>query len=118
MKTKYWIAVLLTLALVCAALTFWLFAGTEKASGIEIWSGGKLVSALPLDKDRTITIQNGEKENVITIRDGAVAVTWANCPDGHCKQRGFCTGGAQIVCLPNELVIKFVGEQTVDGVVG
>ena len=32
--------------------------------------------------------------------------------------RGFCSGGMQIVCLPNRLVIEFVAEQEIDGVIG
>ncbi len=118
MKTKYYIAIFLVVALVCAGLTIWLFGGGEQAQSVEIWSDGKLVQTLPLDKDRAVTIRSGEKENVITVRSGAVAVTQANCPDGHCMQRGYCSGGAQIVCLPNRLVIKFVGKQEIDGMVG
>lgn len=118
MKTKHWIALFLALALVCGGLTLWLFGGNEQANSIEIWSEGKLIRTVSLDKDQTITVRSGEKENVITIRDGAVAVTSANCPDGYCVKRGYCTGGAQIVCLPNALVIKFSGKQAVDGVVG
>ncbi len=118
MKTKYYIAILFAVALVCGGLTFWLFGGGEQAQSVEIWSQGKLVQTLPLSKDQTITIRSGEHENVITVRSGAVAVTQANCPDGYCMQRGFCDRGAQIVCLPNRLVIKFVGKQELDGTVG
>jgi hypothetical protein len=32
--------------------------------------------------------------------------------------RGFCSGGTQIVCLPNRLVIEFLAEQEIDGIVG
>ena len=47
-----------------------------------------------------------------------MAVTEATCPDHYCMKRGFCDGGAQIVCLPHRLVLKFVGESEVDFVVG
>ena len=68
--------------------------------------------------DKVVEVKNDSGSNRIEVRDGKIAVTEANCPDHHCINRGFCSGGVQIVCLPNRLVIKFVGEQTVDAVVG
>ena len=52
-------------------------------------------------------------------RDKAmIAVTAATCPDHYCMHRGFCDRGTQIVCLPNRLVIRFLGEQNIDAVAG
>ena len=48
----------------------------------------------------------------------AEGLTEADCPDGYCMDRGFCSGGAQIVCLPNRLVISFLASEEVDFVVG
>ena len=45
-------------------------------------------------------------------------LTQANCPDHYCEKRGFCAGGTDIVCLPNRLVIHFLGAQTVDAQAG
>lgn len=118
MKTKNWILVFALLAVVCGVLTFWLFAGDNSANSIEIWSEGEKVCTLSLDKNQTIVIDGEKGTNIVRIEDGAVAVIEADCPDGHCVQRGFCSGGAQIVCLPHEMIIKFLGEQTVDGVAG
>ena len=49
---------------------------------------------------------------------GKIAVTEATCPDHYCMKRGFCASGMDIVCLPNKLVIHFIGEQTVDAAAG
>ena len=59
-----------------------------------------------------------ESYNVVTVKDGKIGVTEATCPDHYCMNRGFCSSGTQIVCLPNRLVIRFVGEQEIDGVSG
>lgn len=106
------------LLLVCLALSLWLFLDNRQASHIKIWSEGKLVQTLPLAVDTELTVETDSGRNLIAIKGGAVAVTQADCPDHYCMDRGFCTGGAQIVCLPNRLVIEFVGETAVDGVVG
>ena len=67
---------------------------------------------------RDMTVESTQGTNIVTVRDGAVAVTSADCPDHYCMQRGFCSGGTEIVCLPNRLVLRFVGQQEIDGIVG
>lgn len=103
---------------VCLALSFWLLRPGEGATHAEIWSEGKLKYTLPLSVDSQVTVQSSLGTNVVTVKDGRIAVTEADCPDHYCMARGFCAGGAQIVCLPNRLVIKFTGGQEIDGVVG
>ena len=82
-------------------------------------SFGKTVKTVDLrvNQEFTVTGENGGV-NVVTVRDGKIAVTQANCPDHYCEKRGFCAGGTDIVCLPNRLVIHFLGAQTVDAQAG
>ena len=103
---------------VCAVLSVWLL-WPSKATQAQIVSDGVVIATVDLHKDQQFTIQgyNGG-ENVVTVKDGKIAVTEASCPDHYCMQRGFCNGGTAIVCLPNRLVIEFLGAQEVDGAVG
>ncbi len=117
-KTKYWVILFAVLVLACAGLSLWRFAGGESADRIQIYSWGELVYTLPLDEDCTVVIRGKNGSNTVSVKDGAVAVVHADCPDQYCVLRGFCRGGAQIVCLPHQLVIKFLSDQTLDGVVG
>ena len=118
MKTKYWIAIFVLLLTVCGGLSLVLLSPALPAQQVEVWSDGKLIYTLSLLEDQEITVESANGSNVVTIRDGAVAVTEADCPDGYCMKRGFCSGGTEIVCLPNRLVLRFVGEQEIDGIVG
>lgn len=118
MKTKIWIALIAAVLAVCVGLSVWLLWPGEDAAYAEIWSDGKLLHTLALSVDREITVQTERGTNVITVKDGKIAVTEADCPDHYCMDRGFCAGGAQIVCLPNRLVIRFASQQELDGVVG
>ena len=115
MKTKIWVGILVILLIVCGVGGFLLLNSGEVAARAEIVSNGEVVKTVDLhiDQSFTITTEDGGY-NVVTVKDGAIAVTEASCPDHYCQQRGYCTGGAQIVCLPNKLVIRFVGEQEVD----
>ena len=118
MKSKYWVILLGILVLICAGLSLWLLFPAEQALWAEIWSDGQLVETVDLRIDRELTVESGYGTNVITVKDGRIAVTEADCPDHYCMKRGYCDGGAQIVCLPNRLVIHFVGAQKLDGISG
>ena len=118
MKTKYWIAIFALFLAACGGLSLVLLSTAQPAQQVEIWSDGKLIDTLSLLDDQQITVESSKGSNVVTIRDGAVAVTEADCPDSYCMKRGFCDGGTDIVCLPNRLVIGFLQKQEIDAVVG
>lgn len=118
MKTRTWALILGVVLVICVGTSFMLIQPGETAHRVEILSEGKVLYTLSLSVDQTITVETDRGTNTVTIRSGAVAVTGADCPDHYCMQRGYCTGGAEIVCLPNRLVIRFLGEQEIDGVAG
>ena len=119
MKTKYWILILALVLLASGVGGFYLLNSGGEAAFAEIYSDGELVKTVSLHMDQEFTVPApGGGENVITVKDGAIAVTQATCPDHYCMLRGYCSGGTQIVCLPNRLVISFTAEQEIDGVIG
>ena len=118
MKTKYWIALLAVVLFVCLLASYLLLGSGDEAARAKITSDGKLVRIVDLSVDQEFTVETEDGCNIITVRDGKIAVTEATCPDHYCMARGFCNKGAQIVCLPNKLVIEFLGEAKVDGAVG
>lgn len=119
MKTKTWILLLGAVFLLSLLGSFWVLRTQPEAALAEVSSGGKVVKTVNLRENQqfTITAENGG-QNIITVRDGKIAVTDATCPDHYCVKRGFCASGTDIVCLPNRLVIHFIGAQTVDAAVG
>ena len=119
MKTKTWIVLFAALLAVCAFFSYPLLSDSgEAAAQARITSNGELVAAVDLALDQEFTVHNGDAYNIITVKDGKIAVTDATCPDHYCMKRGFCNQGPEIVCLPNRLVIQFLGEQAVDAAVG
>ena len=118
MKTVYWI-ILLALIVVLSVAALIIFMPGQNATKAQIYSDGQVIRTVDLLVDQQFTVISPTGgTNVITVKDGKIAVTEATCPDHYCMKRGFCDGGMQIVCLPNRLVLKFVGDQTVDAVVG
>ena len=117
MKTKYWILVLVLILALCIGLSLLTFGGKE-ASRAKITSDSRTVRTVDLSIDQTFTVRTEGGYNVVTVKDGKIAVTEASCPDHYCMARGFCNSGAQIVCLPNRLVIEFLTETEIDGIAG
>ena len=119
MKTGTWILLFALLLAACLGASFFLLSPGETSDFAQIISDGQLMHTVDLRTERQITVTTGSGGwNVVTVRDGKIAVTEATCPDHYCMERGFCNSGAQIVCLPNRLVIRFLGDQGVDAVVG
>ena len=118
MKTRTWIIGLFAILALCLGLSIWLLMPRQAAAQAEIWLDGKLYKTVDLNKDQEFVVDGPYGSNTVTVRGGKIAVTAADCPDHYCVERGFCDSGAQIVCLPHRLVIKFVGQQEVDGAVG
>lgn len=118
MKTKTWLLLIGAVLAASLGLSLVCMLPREDAAYVQVLSDGKVIHTLDLRVDRQITVTTEKGTNVITVKDGKVAVTEADCPDHICMDRGFCSSGLQIVCLPNGLVIRFVGEQNPDSVVG
>ena len=119
MKTSYWIGLLCGILILCLGLSVPLLMPREDAQIAEIISDGQVMDRVDLHTDREITVTTASGgRNVITVRHGRIGVTEANCPDHYCMDRGMCSSGTQIVCLPNRLIIRFLENSTLDAVVG
>ncbi len=83
----------------------------------EVYKNGTLLTRLPLSEDATFCVE-GAYTNVITVRNGQVAVTESDCPGGDCKVCGWRETTGSIVCLPNAVEVRIVGVADVDIIVG
>ena len=118
MKTKYWILCLAGLFALCLGLSVFLFSG-EQGDYAEVFSDGEKVARVDLRQDQVLRVETAQGGcNEITITGGKIGVTAASCPDHICMHRGMCSHGAQIVCLPNRLVIRFSPSKELDTAAG
>ena len=118
MKTKFWVLLLAAVLAVCAGLSVLLLLPGSPAAYARITSRGTVVEIVDLSRDQEFLVEDSAGCNTVTVRDGKIAVTQADCPDQYCVHRGFCNSGTPIVCLPHQLVIEFLADQGVDGIVG
>lgn len=112
------LAIVFVVVLAAAVFLFFL-PGQASAGALQVYQEGKLVRTISLAKDQQFTI-SGAYTNTVTIRDGAVAITYSDCPGEDCVGCGWMdTPGRSIVCLPNALELRLVGvDSDVDFIVG
>ena len=114
-KTGDLLAIALVLALALGT-ALWLPTLKSGGSFAQVWQNGELVREIPLSVDQTFRIR-GDYTNTVTVRDGKIAVTHSDCPTNDCVHMGWLKDGGSIVCLPNRVEIRLVGDTDVDAVI-
>lgn len=85
----------------------------------EIYQNGELIHTVPLSEDCEFTVTCAGGYNTVTVKNGAVMISAADCPDKVCVKTGAVSGGAiPIVCLPHRLEIRVInGNPEIDAAV-
>lgn len=83
-----------------------LFFGNPGATAI-IEQNGEKIYELDLNENTSLILEDGQGgSNTITIANGTIAVTDANCPDLVCVHTGAISHTGEIIaCLPHTLII-------------
>ena len=101
---------ILVICLMVASFTPFLLLGgvhgTSRQAQLRVNS--QVIKTFDLTKDQTYTYQDADGDiNKIEVRDGRIAIVYANCGDQICVRKGFINQtGQTIVCLPHKLVIE------------
>ena len=116
--------IILALTILTLALTVFLVfkACAREGSYAVITVNGEVYKTVPLDTDTAFDVvsgKNGEYKNTVTVKDGKVFITYANCPDGICERhRAIKYHGESIACLPHGLVVTVEGGEENDVDIG
>lgn len=105
---------LLILALAALTLLTWPLAASAGAPAERVTiSGPAGVSSVPLKQDATLVVQGQRGTVKVVVKDEAVRVESADCPDHVCVKTGSisATGGV-IACVPNGVVISIEGGES------
>ena len=103
--------ILLAVLVVAALVLFPIVAHSDKAGSYALVElDGAEYARLDLDKDTSLTVSTGQGTNIIIVRDHAVSVESADCPDKICVRKGkLHRKGDSAVCLPAKTVITVRG---------
>lgn len=91
--------------------------GLKSGNTADVYTDDKLVQTIDLSVDDEYTFQTDKGSNTVEVRNGAVSMKSADCPDKVCVRMGTKNrNGETITCLPHKLVIEVHGgqEQEVD----
>ena len=107
---------LLAIGLVVAAAGFYLgdrIMNREPPIVVEVSVDGVVVEELDLSKDGEFVINGYNRgTNTLVIEGGEAWIKNATCPDKVCIHQGKINrSGEMIVCLPNLMIAKIVGEE-------
>ena len=91
--------------------------GLKSGNTADVYIDDKLVQTIDLSVDDEYTFQTDKGSNTVEVRNGAVSMKSADCPDKVCVRMGTKNRNSEtITCLPHKLVIEVHGgqEQEVD----
>lgn len=77
---------------------------SERGDTVVIMSDGEIYAELSLDTDTSVSVKG---KNTVSIENGEVYISYADCPDELCKKQGKIKNSEKtIVCLPNKMTVK------------
>ena len=104
----------LALLLVIASVAALIIMSASKTDGdsFEITISGELYGVYSLDTDQVIDIGG---KCIVEVSDGEVFMRESNCRDKTCVHMGrISKSGETVICLPNSVVIRVLGESERD----
>ena len=102
-------AAVLALAAIVGIVAFVLMESAEMNDPTaEIYQNSKLVKTVSLSENTEFTVYCEDGFNVVTVENGKICVSSADCPDKVCVRQGKISGAVPIVCLPHRLEIRVV----------
>lgn len=107
--------IVLAVFIIAAALAIY-FMTKPTGSEVYIYKDGKLLEAVSLSVEKTVKV---DEHITVKISGGAAYVLKSDCKGQDCVKAGKISKvGEMIVCLPNKVVIKIVGDGEVDYITG
>jgi len=87
----------------------------KKGNVVQVWVEGKMLYNLDIHSDTHIDIDVELGHMSIEIKDGKLSISHVDCPDQICKKMGNINKVNQsIVCAPNRVFLRVVGESDFD----
>ena len=78
----------------------------EEGAYAVVKRNGEEIGRYSLSENVEVLLKDGEKENLLVIKDGKVMIREANCPDKLCvHMRAAFYRGETVVCLPHGIVV-------------
>ena len=111
MSAKKWALILAAVFIVAVIATIVLSSRYANSRTIGVFCDGELYQVIYHAENADYTIEKNGC-NVITVKDGRVYMSEADCPDRVCVRHGALRENDAIICVPNKVVVRELNENT------
>ena len=110
---------LVVILFVIVASLFILINITKKDGSVaEVYHEDDLVLRIDLNINNEYIVDGELGDVVLEVKDKMIRVKKENSPRNICSKEGFVGDSSRVlICLPNKITIKILGESDIDGVV-
>lgn len=90
----------------------------EDGSIAEVYYKDKIVLTIDLNVDGEYVTHGELGDVVLEVKDKKIRVKSENSPRNICSREGYIGDSTRtLICLPNKVIVKIIGENKIDGVV-
>lgn len=116
-KSKIWIFIIGIVFLISLISSILIFKAPAKGTIANIYEDGNCIKSINLSnviEPYEFTIKTEHGTNVISVENGRISISFADCSDQICVNQGWISNSVTpIVCLPHKITIKL--ENTAKG---
>lgn len=111
MKTRGWLLLFAAALLLCGAAAWIIGSAGPGGAVVGIYRDGKLVKSVDLSAvaEPYDIVLEGPGSCVVRVEPGSIYMLSSTCPDQLCVGQG-ALKGPPVVCLPNRVVLRYLGE--------
>ena len=112
------IKLVVILLVVIAGIFIFINVTKEDGSVAEVYYEDKKILTIDLSIDKEYIVDGELGDVVLEVKDKKIRVKSENSPMNICSKEGFIGDSSRtLICLPNKIIVKIVGESEIDGVV-
>ena len=110
----FWDKVVILTLLVGSGLSFWALRSLQTVGSLVVVEvRGVEKARLKLSQEASVVITGPIGETIVRIEKGTVHVVASACPNKICvRTGGVHRAGDLIICAPNKVVIRIIGQKT------
>lgn len=108
--------VIIVIVVIATALYFGVRLFTSKDTNGEyadVYHGNTVILTFNINENKIYEFDGSYGHMKLEVKDGKWRVFDEDCPNHNCSQMGWVSKNdlIPIICLPNEIVVEFVGEK-------
>jgi hypothetical protein len=112
------IKLVIILGIIVIVIFIFINVTKEDGSMAEVFYKDKLVLTIDLNVDSEYIVDGELGDVVLEVKDKKIRVKSENSPRNICSREGYIGDSSRtLICLPNKVIVKIVGESEIDGVV-